>query len=62
MAETLTKAAAEKKFRELTAQLHDARARQDRLRATELANERDLLAQALYPGDNAPTPDQKRTI
>jgi hypothetical protein len=62
MSETLLRPAAEKRFRELTAELHNARARQDRLRATELANERDLLAQALYPGTNAPNETQRQVI
>jgi hypothetical protein len=56
MAETLSRPDAMKRFRKLTADLHSARARQDRLLANELAAERDALSQALFPGDGSPMP------
>ena len=59
MPETLSRPDAEKKFRQLTADLHNARARNDRLAAKELAEERDLLAAALFPGDTKPSPDSR---
>jgi hypothetical protein len=62
VSETMTKADAEKKFRQLTADMHDARAKGDRLRAKELADERDLLGSALYPGDSGPHTEQKQVI
>jgi hypothetical protein len=62
MAETLSRPDAERRFRELTSALHDARFRQDRLRAKELADERDRLSQALFPGDGTPDASVKRVL
>jgi hypothetical protein len=61
-AETLTKPDAEKRFRQLTSEFHSARARGDHIRARELADERDLLAAALFPGDNRPAEGERKVI
>jgi hypothetical protein len=62
MAETLSRSNAEKKFRALTSELHAARARGEHIRARELADERDLLAAALFPGDNRPAEGERKVI
>jgi hypothetical protein len=54
VAETMTKADAEKKFRKLTANLHNARARNDYIAVRAIDEERQLLSDALHPGDNRP--------
>jgi hypothetical protein len=60
MAETLTKADAEKRFRQLTADLHSAMARNDRVAVRTLDAERQLLSEALHPGTTEST--EKRTV
>jgi hypothetical protein len=50
----MTKADAEKKFRKLTANLHNARARNDYIAVRAIDEERQLLSDALHPGDNRP--------
>jgi hypothetical protein len=58
MAETLTKADAQKRFAELTKRGHDLRSRNDHIGAREAFAERDRLSEALHPGDGSPTADQ----
>ena len=60
--EQMTKAAAEKKFNDLTRQIHDALARGDRIAVQELDAERHLLSEALHPGDTAPDANHRQVI
>jgi hypothetical protein len=61
MGEQMTRTAADKKFKELTRQLHDARARNDYLKVREDA-ERALLSDALHPGSTDPGATHGRVI
>jgi hypothetical protein len=61
-AETLSRSDARKRFDKLTADIHDALSRGDRVKLRELAAEREALGSALFPGSSGPTPDQQKVI
>jgi hypothetical protein len=62
MGENMSRDAAVARHRQLTADLHNARARQDRLAAKAIEDERSILAEAIWPGSSAPDANHKQVI